>query len=89
MIVNYGKLIWIGDNNGDEVGYPNVSVTGLYRIPNTQFHVLINTEKHELLEAYVDVKDMAIPGLEVVNVEGIDLSILETSMKELGIFYDE
>jgi hypothetical protein len=44
------ELAWNSDWNGDEVGFPEVDVVGLYSIGNVHFY--INMETLEVLEIW-------------------------------------
>lgn len=43
-------LIWQSDWNGDEVGYPDIPVVGLYQMKESSIQFYINTETNEIIE---------------------------------------
>lgn len=46
-------FIWSSDWNGDEVGFPDVSIVGLYSLRvNPDIDLYINMENLEILEAW-------------------------------------
>lgn len=45
-------LIWQCDNAGDEVGYDNVDIVGLYNLINTTIYLYIDMDTHEVLESW-------------------------------------
>ena len=45
-------LLWESDWNGDEVGYDDVSIVGLYRLVHTNIHFYIDMETGKVLEAW-------------------------------------
>lgn len=52
------KLGWESDWNGDEVGFPEVDVVGLYSLEmacGDELNLYINTETGEVLEAFVSL----------------------------------
>lgn len=51
--MDYRKLHWSSDWNGDEVGYDDIPVVGLYSIADfPEVHVYIDTETGKILEAW-------------------------------------
>ncbi|WP_179125851.1 hypothetical protein [Rossellomorea marisflavi] len=50
-------IIWQSDWCGDEVGYDDVSVVGLYYIVNPGIYYYINAESGEVLEAWPEEID--------------------------------
>jgi hypothetical protein len=53
---DYWNLAWSSDWNGDEVGYDNIDVVGLYQIPGTEIHMYVDTEEGTILEMW-EVKE--------------------------------
>ena len=54
-IVNYAAdLHWSSDWNGYEVGYPEISVVGLYTDKKEPYAYYINTETGEVLDAWTE-----------------------------------
>jgi hypothetical protein len=50
---SYDELIWSSDWNGDEVGYPEVEVVGLYSLKAYPYiYMYIDTENNRILEAW-------------------------------------
>lgn len=45
-------LLWESDWNGDEVGFPDVNVVGLYRLKDTQVYFYVDIEDMKILEAW-------------------------------------
>ena len=52
--LNYlDDLIWHSDWNGDEVGYPDVNVVGLYEFVNSEtVYAYIDLENNKILEVF-------------------------------------
>lgn len=50
--VDYVSHHWSSDWNGDEVGFDDVLVVGLYSIPDQPIYYYVNTENGEVLEAW-------------------------------------
>lgn len=56
--MDYSKLVWQSDWNGEEVGYDAVSVVGLYTLKGfPEMNVYIDVEKGIILEAFLDYED--------------------------------
>lgn len=64
MYLKFKNLRWSSDWNGDEVGYDDVDVVGLYSFTldsylmdndysEKEVHMYINTENGEVLEAWI------------------------------------
>jgi hypothetical protein len=47
-----GTFVWQSDWNGDEVGYDDVNVVGLYCDPDTGICVYVDSETGEVLEVW-------------------------------------
>ncbi|WNM50549.1 hypothetical protein Alsa1_CDS0199 [Staphylococcus phage Alsa_1] len=52
--LDYSKLHWQSDWNGDEVGFENRSIVGLYTYGDINFY--IDTETEEVLEIWFDTE---------------------------------
>lgn len=51
--LHYNKeLLWESDWNGDEVGFDDVPVVGLYRLKGTEVYFYIDSETHTILDAW-------------------------------------
>lgn len=50
MDINIKDLHWHGDFRGDEVGFDDLDVVGLYGSPSLNVNFYINTENGEVLE---------------------------------------
>lgn len=50
--VSYADLHWSSDWNGDEVGYDDIPVVGLYSFKGTEIYVYLNTEDGTILEIW-------------------------------------
>lgn len=50
--VGYGELGWSSDWNGDEVGYDDIDVVGLYHFLRTDIDVYLDTETGRILEMW-------------------------------------
>lgn len=50
--VSYQDLHWSSDWNGDEVGYDDIPVVGLYSFKGTEIYVYLNTEDGTILEIW-------------------------------------
>lgn len=48
--INFQDLGWSSDWNGDEVGYDDVDVVGLYMLNGTDYGFYINMETMQILE---------------------------------------
>lgn len=46
------ELIWQSDWNGEELGYDDILVVGLYHIRDTNTYVYLNTETGDILESW-------------------------------------
>lgn len=53
--VDYFAMHWSGDNNGDEVGYPEVNVIGNYSYNNVE--VLVDVEGGQVYEAFEIIEE--------------------------------
>lgn len=49
-------LLWESDWNGDEVGFDDVDVVGLYRLVDTNVYLYIDVTTNRLLDAW-EIKD--------------------------------
>ena len=52
--VDYTKDHWSSDWNGDEVGFDDVDVVGLYSVPDSLISYYVDTENGYVLDAWVD-----------------------------------
>ena len=53
--MDYSKLHWYSDWNGDEVGYDEVLVVGLYSLIDfPEINMYIDTENGRILEVWLD-----------------------------------
>ena len=52
--VDYIKDHWSSDWNGDDVGFDDVNVVGLYSIPDTTISYYVDTENGCVLDAWAD-----------------------------------
>ena len=52
MEFNYEDFYWSSDWNGDEAGYPEVNVVGLYTHKETGVDVYVDVENMHILEAW-------------------------------------
>lgn len=50
----YPEDIWQSDWNGDEVGWDDVLVVGLYRMKNAPVMYYVDTETSTILDAWLD-----------------------------------
>ena len=56
-IVDYTEDHWWSDWNGDEVGFDDVNVVGLYSIPDSPISYYVDTENGYVLDAWAEVDD--------------------------------
>ena len=49
---DFSKLCWQPDWNGDEVGYDNCPVVGLYTVPGLELDIYVDTETGVVLEGW-------------------------------------
>ena len=56
-IVDYTEDHWWSDWNGDEVGFDNVNVVGLYFIPDSPISYYVDTENGYVLDAWAEVDE--------------------------------
>lgn len=62
------RLAWSSDWNGDEVGYDEVNVVGLYLIKDTDYGVYINMETMEILDILYfgeDEEHVQVPQIDI------------------------
>jgi hypothetical protein len=52
MMATISDLHWYSDWNGDEVGFPEVPVVGLYYSPSLNVDVYLNTDDGEVLRVF-------------------------------------
>lgn len=52
--IDYTKDRWSSDWNGDEVGFDDVNVVGLYSVLDTSISYYVDTENGYVLDAWVD-----------------------------------
>ena len=52
--IDYTKDRWSSDWNGDEVGFDDVDVVGLYSVPDSTISYYVDTETGYVLDAWVD-----------------------------------
>lgn len=50
--IGYDLLHWSSDWNGDEAGYDELPVVGLYSFPNTEIYLYLNVEDSTILEMW-------------------------------------
>ena len=55
--VDYTKDHWSSDWNGDEVGFDDVNVVGLYFIPDSSISYYVDTENGYVLDAWAEVAE--------------------------------
>ena len=53
--IDYTKYHWSSDWNGDEVGFDDVNVVGLYFIPDSSISYYVDTENGYVLDAWAEV----------------------------------
>lgn len=82
--INYSKLHWVGDNEGDELGYDHVDFVGFFVIPDTNIQVSIDTETHDVLDAVIHVGDRDVD-TDYIPFSQDELPMLIERMKQLGI----
>lgn len=85
MFIDYSKLQWVGDTDGDATEYESVLVVGLYMLPHTNIYMDIDVEKHNVLAAWKE---------DYENDETIDLTEDEfkafiEKLKKDGVILDE
>lgn len=56
-IVDYTEDHWWSDWNGDEVGFDNVNVVGLYSVPDSPISYYVDTENGYVLDAWAEVDE--------------------------------
>ena len=56
-IVDYTEDHWWSDWNGDEVGFDDVNVVGLYSIPDSPISYYVDTENGYVLDAWAEVDE--------------------------------
>ena len=52
--IDYTKDRWSSDWNGDEVGFDDVDVVGLYSLPDSSISYYVNVENGYVLDAWAD-----------------------------------
>ena len=52
--IDYTKDRWSSDWNGDEVGFDDVYVVGLYSLPDSTISYYVNVENGYVLDAWTD-----------------------------------
>lgn len=57
MNATISNLHWYSDWNGDEVGYPDIPVVGLYYSDTLNVSIYLNTETTEVLEIWTEVDE--------------------------------
>ena len=55
--VDYTKDHWRSDWNGDEVGFDDVNVVGLYSVPDSTISYYVDTENGYVLDAWAEVDE--------------------------------
>lgn len=55
--VDYTKDHWSSDWNGDEVGFDDVNVVGLYSVPDSPISYYVDTENGYVLDAWAEVDE--------------------------------
>ena len=56
-IVDFTKHHWSSDWNGDEVGFDDVDIVGLYSLPDLKISYYVNVKNGCVLDAWVDDDD--------------------------------
>lgn len=57
-MIDYRELHWWSDWDGEEVGYDNVPVVGLYAVKSVpQINMYIDTETGRVLEIWIEQDD--------------------------------
>ena len=55
--IDYTKDRWSSDWNGDEVGFDDVNVVGLYFIPDSSISYYVDAENGYVLDAWAEVDE--------------------------------
>lgn len=50
---DYVNDLWSSDWNGEDVGYPEIDIVGLYTLKDKPVHYYVNTETGVVLEAWL------------------------------------
>ena len=53
-ITSFEDIYWSSDWNGDEVGYDDIDVVGLYSLKDWSVYFYIDVSTMEILEAWLD-----------------------------------
>ena len=85
MFIDYSKLQWVGDTDGEDTEHEGVSVVGMYMLPHTNIYMDIDVEKHNVLSAWQE---------DYENNEAIDFTEDEfkafiEKLKKDGVILDE
>lgn len=58
VVLEFNKdLLWSSDWDGEDVGFEDVSVVGLYRLKNTELYFYIDMETNKILAGWEDLED--------------------------------
>lgn len=85
MFIDYSKLSWIGDMDGEEVGYEDVSVVGMYMLPHTNICMEIDVEKHNVLTAWKEDYEFD----ETIDLTEDEFKAFIEQLKKDGVVLDE
>lgn len=85
MFIDYSKLQWIGDMDGEEVGYEDVSVVGTYMLPYKDIVMEIDVEKHKVLTAWKEDYELD----ETIDLTEDQFKAFIKQLKKDGVILDE
>lgn len=85
MYFNYKGLEWLEDYKGTDFGFNDISVVSLYKLPETNIIMLVDTDEHELLKAWLKLSDRP----NYLEYENSDLELLKQYLRDLKVLYDK
>lgn len=84
MFIDYTKLQWIGDMEG-ETNYEDVSVVGTYMLKHTNIFLDIDVNKHTILHAWKEDYE----NNEVIDFTEDEYKAFIEKLKKDGVILDE
>lgn len=85
MFIDYSKLQWVGDTDGDAIEYEGVSVVGFYMLPHTNICMDIDVEKHNVLAAWKEDYEYD----ETIDLTEDEFKEFIEKLKKDGVILDE
>lgn len=87
MLINYKKLIWLGDFSGSYFDYEDIEKVAVYQIINLAIYLYIDIETHTVLTVEYDFNDQ--PELLEKDIPRHSTEAVYNWLRSEGIIYGE